>query len=136
MALVGIAGVAGLVLLVLGLTGTLGGAGSESDEGQIASLINRSAKAFNERDWMESYALLSPAARSRCSFEEFSARAALVAASYGNLTARNITVAVNGDHAIAAYDVYANGEYLGRIDDDAYSKEAGRWYDEDDDGIC
>ncbi len=134
LAVIGLAAAAGLAVLLLALTGVLGGSKSASDEDQIISLIKRSESAFNDRDWIKAYSLLSPATQSTCTFEVFRTRAeyALGYVDERPLSARDINVAVNGNRAIASYDVYAGNEYVTRTNDDAYSKEGGHWYDEAD----
>ncbi len=138
---VGLAAAAGLVALVLFVAGTFGGGGGlggGSDEGQVTDLVKRSGEAFNDRDWRELYNLYSPSERAGCSFEEFQQYAAFVFSFTGGqeLSGQNVRVEVDGDRAVASYDLYVGGEYYDHEDGDVYVKEDGRWYDVDEDASC
>lgn len=124
---------AGIVIIVVVLVAFFSAGGS--DERQIEKSIEKSAKAWNEKDYRTMYGALSPNARKKVSYEGFkdyvqaSNALWLLALGPGKVEINDINVRVEGEWGYASYKIKKEGEIIDSTDEDIFRKVKGKWYD-------
>lgn len=129
--LIGIgAGIAVIVIILVALFSTVG-----SDERQIKKSIQKSVKAWNEKDYRTEYERMTPNYRNKISYEEWKNYAkglsslGLLFLGPGKMEISNINVSIKGEWAYASYKIKKGGEIIDSIDEDIFRKVKGKWYD-------
>ena len=105
------------------------------DEGQIKNSIQKSVKAWNEKDYRTEYERMTPNYRKKVSYQEWENYAkvlsglALLFLGPGKIEIRNINVRIKGEWAYASYKIEKGGEIIDSINEDIFRKVKGKWYD-------
>ncbi len=124
---------AGIVIIVVVLVAFFSAGGS--DEQQIKKSIQKSVKAWNEKDYRTEYERMTPNARKKVSYEEFKdyAQASnallLLLLGPGKVETSDINVRVEEEWAYASYKIKKEGEIIDSIDEYIFRKVKGKWYD-------
>lgn len=124
---------AGIAIIVVVLVAFFSAGGS--DERQIEKSIQKSVKAWNEKDYRTEYERMTPNYRNNVSYEQWKNYAeglsslGLLFLGPGKMEVSNINVRVKGQWAYASYKMKKGGEIIDSTDEDIFRKVKGKWYD-------
>lgn len=121
----------GLLVMSIVIASCAGG----SDEQQIKNLLQRSMKAWNEKNYRALYEMQTPNVRERVSYEGFKnytrGASGLIHLFFGKgkTEISDIEVRVRGGWGYASYKIRKDGEVIDSVDEDIFRKVKGKWYD-------